>query len=215
MTHRHTTIHFSHTDAVEETRPVESRQLRLSVLTARMKKGVVGVIRDRLMTTFSEFRIKVDLGDIHICMALEEALANAFYHGNLELESSLKEQDDQAFGRLAEQRCGQSPYSDRRIQVTELATPFGLWWTIVDEGNGFDVKQALKKAQEPDAMLASGRGLAMMKAFTDELVFNKKGNQVTLVFYHNRNQDVVELLKERNRYSDDTSPTSRQNLTGF
>ena len=49
------------------------------------------------------------------------------------------------------------------------------------------------------SILASGRGLVMMKAFTDELIFNSNGNEVTLVIYHNRNQDVVELMKERSQ----------------
>ena len=37
----------------------------------------------------------------------------------------------------------------------------------------------------------------MMKAFTDELVFNPVGNEVTLVVYHKRNRDISELWKER------------------
>lgn len=215
LLNRKTSIHLSHTDSVQETRPVDTRQLRLSHLTACMQKGVVGTLRDRLMTTFREFQIRVDLGEIQICMALEEALANAFYHGNLELESSLKERDDNSFNRLAEERCQKAPYCDRLIHVTELATPFGLWWTINDQGKGFCVDRALKKAQNPDLLLASGRGLAMMKAFTDELVFNAAGNQVTLVFYHNRNRDVLELLQERQRGVEDSTSVQRENLSGF
>ena len=149
------------------------------------------------MESFNEFQIANETGSTQICMALEEALANAFYHGNLELDSALKEDGTDKFAELAKERCQQSPWKDRNVTVTELATPMGIWITIADEGQGFDVAAALERANDPMAMLASGRGLIMMRAFTDDLVFDSVGNEVTLILYHQRNEDISDLPRSR------------------
>ncbi len=169
----------------------------LCALSAKLH--CIALLRDRLLSSLDEFGVTTDLAKTQTCMAVDESLANAFYHGSLELDSSLKEDGSNTFSQLAKERCQQSPWKDRRVSITELATPFGLWITIRDEGRGFDVAAALKRAEDPMSILASGRGLVMMKAFTDELIFNSNGNEVTLVIYHNRNQDVVELMKERSQ----------------
>ena len=48
---------------------------------------------------------------------MEEALANALYHGNLEVGSELRDEDDEAYYALVQERRRQSPYRDRRIHV--------------------------------------------------------------------------------------------------
>lgn len=190
-------IHGATPSPIAEERLVDTADLRFAELSAPCQLECIGLLRDRLMSSLGEFGVATDLANIQTCMALEECLANAFYHGTLGLDSELKEDGSDKFARLAKERCKQSPWKDRRVSVTELATPFGIWITIRDEGDGFGVTGALQRAANSNSLLASGRGLIMMKAFTDELIFNEKGNEVTLVIYHNRNQDVAELLKER------------------
>lgn len=203
-----TRIHGASADFSEE-RFVDTLEMRLSEIVVTTHPTCVSVLRDRLMESFHEFNISVDTGAMQICMALEEALANAFYHGTLELDSKLKEDGTNQFMDMARERCQLSPWKERRICVTELATPYGLWITIADEGEGFDVNGAVRRTEDPINMLASGRGLVMMRAFTDDLLFNEKGNEVTLVIYSNRNQDVTELLQERARsYNIDTGRKS-------
>lgn len=188
---------------------VADADLRWAEISVSPTPAFLGTVRDRLMSAFDEFSLNVDIGNAQLCMAIEEALANAFFHGSLGLDSALKEDGTNRFSELARERCQQDEYRSRRVRITELATPFGVWITIRDEGSGFDVKKALLKSQDPEALLASGRGLAMMRAFTDELMFNDIGNEVTLVFYNNRNRDVVELLQERakNRPAQSTNRT--------
>ena len=192
-------VHGAAESSFSERRIVDAPELRLAHFTAPSIPSCIGVLRDRLTQSIEEFGILSDTHTNQICMALEEALANAFYHGNLELDSALKEDSPNRFSELANLRSRLDPWKDRRIKIIELATPIGLWVTIADEGTGFDVHKALNRTQNPAACLASGRGLVMMKAFTDELVFNPRGNEVTLVVYHNRNRDVVELFRERTR----------------
>lgn len=190
-------IHSAADSSFFERRIVDTRDLRLAEFTVDSQPSCIGIVRDRLMESFDEFGISPESGTTQFCMALEEALANAFYHGNLELDSSLKEDGSDQFSQLARERCQKSPWKDRQVSITELATPMGIWISISDEGSGFDVQSALERANDPLSMLASGRGLVMMRAFTDELVFNPRGNEVTLVVYHNKNQDVAELLRSR------------------
>ncbi|MGA2256372.1 MAG: response regulator, partial [Thermoguttaceae bacterium] len=54
---------------------------------------------------------------VRLGVGLGEALANAMFHGNLELSSSLREVDADAYHHLAEARCRESPYQDRRIEI--------------------------------------------------------------------------------------------------
>jgi hypothetical protein len=137
----------------------------------------------RLVRGLSEFQLANGTRQNHFCLALEEALNNAFFHGNLGLCSDLKEDGSAQFSDLAAERELLSPWCRRRITVTELVSTFGLWITIEDEGTGFDVAEATERCSDPEALLASGRGLLMMRAFSDELFFNESGNEVTLVLY--------------------------------
>ena len=129
-------IHSAAESSFSEHRIVDSPDLRLAKFTAPTRPACIGFLRDRLMESFSEFQIANETGATQICMALEEALANAFYHGNLELDSALKEDGTDKFAELAKERCQQSPWKDRAVTVTELATPMGIWITIADEGQG-------------------------------------------------------------------------------
>jgi len=192
-------IHGAGGNHFSEVRLIDTAELRLAEIVAGTQPSCVGVLRDRLTGSIDEFGISLSTGPAQVCMAIEEALANAFYHGNLELDSKLKEDGSNRFSDLAKQRCQQSPWKDREIRITELVTPYGVWFTISDEGRGYNVASAIKRIEDPMSILSSGRGLVMMKAFTDQLVFNHCGNEVTLVIYSNRNIDVKELLQERVR----------------
>lgn len=118
---------------------------------------------------------------MQVGMALEEALLNAMYHGNLEVDSKLKEEDFQSFYQLADARRAASPYSARRVTVEVRLTAQGVSYTIRDQGPGFDPHQlpdptALENLDRP-----CGRGVMLMRAFMDEVRYNATGNEVTLV----------------------------------
>ncbi|HEX2474968.1 MAG TPA: response regulator [Lacipirellulaceae bacterium] len=113
--------------------------------------------------------------------ALNEALRNALDHGNLELDSSLREADDGSYERLREQRQHESPYRDRRVQVDTRFTRNDATYIIRDEGPGFD-SSALPDPTDPENLLKpSGRGIMLMRTFMDDVRYNDRGNEVTLV----------------------------------
>jgi len=129
----------------------------------------------------TEMRLCDDGERLRIGIAIEEALLNAFYHGNLEVSSKLKEVDHQAFADLAEQRCHEPPYCQRHIYVRARFTQSEATYTIRDEGPGFDPTSLPDPTDFANLDLPSGRGLLLMRTFLDEVRFNEKGNEVTLV----------------------------------
>ena len=131
---------------------------------------------------------------IRIGVALEEALLNAFYHGNLEVSSKLREDDYDQYYSLAKQRCSQAPYADRKITVHCKFDEMAVKVTITDEGPGFDPSQ-LPDPRDPENLeRPSGRGLLLMKTFLDEVEYNSKGNEVRMIKRRSPNEE--ELIVE-------------------
>lgn len=120
-------------------------------------------------------------GMLRISMALREAVANAIDHGNLELDSDLRDEDGPAFFELGRQRAQQEPWMSRRVTVTSRVTPDQVRYTVMDQGPGFDPSQ-LPDPLDPENLLRThGRGLMLIRNFMDEVRHNETGNQITMV----------------------------------
>ncbi len=118
---------------------------------------------------------------MRVAVALEEALVNAYYHGNLEVSSELLRESPAAFYRLAEERRRQPPYCDRRIRVSARVSAAEAHYIIEDDGPGFD-PAALPDPTDPENLeKACGRGLLLIRSFMDEVQHNSRGNRITLV----------------------------------
>ncbi|MEP3478093.1 MAG: response regulator [Fuerstiella sp.] len=116
-----------------------------------------------------------------LVIAMEEALLNACLHGNLELESTLKEEDDSKFEALAAERSAASPWKDRIITVDARFSPHQMIVKIKDEGSGFDPLKLPNPTDPENLLKPHGRGVMMMKLFLDEVKWNESGNEVTLL----------------------------------
>src|SRR5437763_522764 len=66
-------------------------------------------------------------------IALEEALLNAVYHGNLGVSSELKQQGNGLFEKTATDRRQREPYRDRRVFVTVELTSQAATFVIEDQ----------------------------------------------------------------------------------
>jgi len=122
-----------------------------------------------------------ETGGIRTCVALEEALNNALYHGNLELNSQLREGDRAAYRTLVEERRYAEPYKRRKIHVTVHVEEDHGAFVIRDEGPGFDPRVLPDPTDPANLEKPSGRGLLLMRTFMDEVAYNAEGNQVTLI----------------------------------
>jgi anti-sigma regulatory factor (Ser/Thr protein kinase) len=119
-----------------------------------------------------------------VMVALQEALANAVVHGNLEISSELKERGDDAFARELAAKAADSTYASRRVEIQVDYNGRRCRWILTDQGKGFDVERVLRGKQEieqdPEAMLASGRGIIMMRAFMDDVQYEAGGRRLIL-----------------------------------
>jgi CheY-like chemotaxis protein/anti-sigma regulatory factor (Ser/Thr protein kinase) len=118
---------------------------------------------------------------IRTCVALEEALNNAMFHGNLEIDSVLREGDRNAYRSLVEERKRTDPFRNRKIFVELRATSTHGEFSVRDEGGGFDYRQLPDPTDPLNLEKPSGRGLLLMRTFMDDVLFNDQGNQVTLI----------------------------------
>ncbi|MBI1346715.1 response regulator [bacterium] len=118
---------------------------------------------------------------VRMGVALQEALVNACFHGNLEVSSRLREGDHHAYYDLARERASMEPYAQRRIYVSaDLSTEQAVY-TIRDEGPGFDWSKLPDPTDPANLEKPSGRGLLLMQTFMDVVEFNETGNQVTMI----------------------------------
>ena len=128
---------------------------------------------------------QLDFGDeaelIRVGMALTEALNNAVDHGNLELDSTLREEADGRYDQLRKERLLTLPYRDRRVYLTQKLTSQEAVFVVKDEGAGFDPTQLPDPTDPENLMRASGRGMLLIRTFMDEVKFNEAGNEITLV----------------------------------
>ena len=114
-------------------------------------------------------------------VAMEEALLNACLHGNLELDSRLREGDGNEFDRLARERSAAEPWTKRRVTVDASISPQQLKVQITDEGTGFNPENLPDPTDPENLLKPHGRGVMMMKLFLDEVTWNEQGNSVTLI----------------------------------
>jgi len=89
-------------------------------------------------------------------IAFEESLANALLHGH---------QGDDLRG----------------IEVSWKIEDQAVEITVTDEGRGYDPNAIPDPTAEENLKIPSGRGLAMMRAFMDDVQVNEKGNEVKMI----------------------------------
>ena len=96
---------------------------------------------------------ETDLFSVRV--ALEEALANALLHGH---------QGDK----------------NRDIEVQWKVDNSSVEISVTDQGRGYDPDMVPDPTADENLTLPSGRGVAMMRSFMDEVHINEKGNRVTM-----------------------------------
>lgn len=116
-----------------------------------------------------------------IGIALNEAIANALYHGNLEIESELRDFDAAAYHELAERRRHEHPYCNRVVEVEADLSATEAAFEIRDQGKGFDHRNLLDPTDPANLTRTFGRGILLMRTFMDEVTFNPTGNAVRMV----------------------------------
>ncbi len=115
--------------------------------------------------------------------AIVEALTNAIIHGNLEIPSDIKNKGFDLFQQEIEEKLKKNKYKNRRVFVYSYLDSERFIVKITDEGNGFDWKKYEDLGKAEDISSLYGRGLYIIKSTFDEIFWNDKGNEITLIKY--------------------------------
>ena len=99
---------------------------------------------------------------LRVGVALEEALTNAWYHGNLEIGATPSQADKRALDELVGARIAEAPYCHRRVHVTVRISRSEAVFVVRDEGRGFDVSSLPPADYMPDADQSPGRGVVLI-----------------------------------------------------
>lgn len=124
---------------------------------------------------------KLDLNTkLRLELAFQEALTNAFEHGNLELDSTLKEVVNQEgidqYSLLRRQRLADPQFAGRIVKLTTGYDSTKVWVTIRDQGKGFNPPRHERQEADP---ITHGRGLPIIYSLMDEVAFDAGGTQIT------------------------------------
>ncbi len=111
-------------------------------------------IEDDVVQKMTSFGYEED-AIFSVRVAIEEAFANALLHGHRGDPS-------------------------KTIDVEWCVTASYVEFMITDQGRGFDPSSIPDPTADENLTIPSGRGLAMMKAFMDEIERNKRGNTVRM-----------------------------------
>ena len=117
-------------------------------------------------------------------LAIEEALLNAVEHGNLELDSALKEQDIMGLAYESEKasRLLDARYRTRNISIELSIDRDKATCEILNEGPSFDFEAELRKAESVECLeKASGKGMFLINRVFDQIIYNDGGKSLTLV----------------------------------
>ncbi len=117
---------------------------------------------------------------LRVAIALEEALRNAMFHGNLEISSELREGDSAIYRDVLHSRLNSEPYCSRKLYVQVSVSREIGEFIIRDEGPGFDPSTLPDPTDPENIEKACGRGLLLMRTFMNRVDYNRTGNQVTL-----------------------------------
>jgi len=118
-------------------------------------------------------------GLLGVRIGIGEMIANAVEHGNLGITAAEKEEAlaDGRFAALLAERLAEPRNAARRVHVETHFDGDGFRVTVRDEGAGFDWRAL---PGEPGTALA-GRGVLLARVHFDEVRWNERGNEVTLV----------------------------------
>ncbi|HUY91332.1 MAG TPA: response regulator [Pirellulales bacterium] len=143
--------------------------------------SLIAAVVDHLQEHVVRLGVCDETERIRVGIALEEALVNAVYHGNLELSSELRESDIDVYYALAEERRQEEPYRSRVVHIDAAMSRHEATFVVRDSGSGFDPSALPNPADPENLEKLSGRGLLLIRTFMDEVRYNPSGNEITMV----------------------------------
>ncbi len=133
-------------------------------------------------------------------IAVYEAVFNAIEHGNLEITGEEKKEllEKGEYDLFLKKLTNRLPCAKRRVRITSTVDDEKQVIEIEDQGKGFNWEEALKRAEKCegcDDERFNGFGLRIISSVFDKVLFNKKGNMITLIKYCKREQSEEDIEK--------------------
>ena len=119
----------------------------------------------------------------NLFVALDEAFVNAVKHGNRNDPTKL-------------------------VRITAEISPREARFTVEDEGDGFNVQEIPDPCDPSNLFKSSGRGVLLIYNIMDEVKYNERGNQLTMV---KRPEDSLESDLIEALTPDELKPAQNQN----
>lgn len=118
-----------------------------------------------------------------IRVGISEMITNAIEHGNLGITADEKmiSTENGTYYELLAQRMKDPKISKKRTFVTIDYRDERLKIVVKDQGKGFDTSKLPDPTDTERLLRLHGRGIFITKIYFSEILFNKKGNQVTLI----------------------------------
>lgn len=110
-------------------------------------------------------------------VALEQALYNAMFRGNLEMSHN---EFPVVYFMSMKDRANEPRFRERRVYFHARITPDEAVFTVRDQGPGFDTSIVGPPADPESLKEGCGRGLVLMTTFMDRVQFNDAGNEVVM-----------------------------------
>ena len=148
-------------------------------------RRLIRVLVDELQEVLSGMKFASRMERIRMGEAMEEALLNAMYHGNLEiseaeLTKTRAQLDDDLLNQLIRQRQQDPEIDARQILVVAHLTPQEVRIVIRDEGPGFNVQFQDTDIGSEAFEGGRHRGLTLIRSLMDEVHYNHSGNELTM-----------------------------------
>lgn len=122
---------------------------------------------------------------ISLRVSLREIIINAIEHGNLQVsfEDKTMAMVQDNYQEFLKSRQSDPVLGNRKVKIEYILEPNQVIYKIEDEGDGFDHNKI--RQNDPDnlnnEMQMHGRGIKMSEDVFDEMLYNEKGNIVTLI----------------------------------
>jgi CRP-like cAMP-binding protein len=120
-------------------------------------------------------------------MALSELVLNGIEHGNCGITREDRDrgmEEGKSLMELIQTKILDKDIRRRKVQLEWILTEEESRFIIHDDGDGFDVDEYKKSLRENSSDKIKGRGILLARVVADRVLFNKKGNQVSLVMSH-------------------------------
>ena len=175
----------THQEKSSEALPAYPETFHLSIQSQTEAIDSVVFLCQRRITQFCQ---SCQIHPVNISVCLREALANAIIHGNLEIDSTLKEDSWGQFETLLRGREASPKFGKRQIIIRCQMSLEQVKLEVEDQGRGFDANswKTYNPASMPDhdpmgTLVKSGRGLLIITSLMDTVFWNERGNCIIMI----------------------------------